>query len=555
MSVFPIVVDSRPPYLSGGLIPQSVGLMPIGGSTLIEHVGARIASITHRNVRVVTDFAPCDGYTAALRQAYPSTDTVMPLSEFGPSLCNYEPSDWLLIVDPRYVPARGFDPASLMRDMFEGPPCATHLVALEENAGGTRDRVEFDPRGLVRRIQRYYDDVTWSVTSGVICSLVPVSCAVKAISVPLTSLAGLRTALAAQGVPSRDIPVRGGVYDVGREGGLLGLTEFVLGNETWTPTPVGAQRTQVDPTARILGQVVLHDGAVVEAGATILGPSVIGAGARVNQGAVVAQCVVTAGTVVDAGRRERSRVITGASTAHEGQASEPIHPAQGNDMRRSQTPQRLYPRIKTGLEAAIALVALVLLSPLLVLIAILIKLDSRGSIFYGDLREAAPGRVFRCFKFRTMAVGADARQRELMAANQLDGPQFKLTHDPRVTRVGRFLRATSLDELPQLINVLLGQMSLVGPRPSPFRENQLCVPWRDARLSVKPGITGLWQVCRHSRNGGDFHQWISYDMEYVRHMSFWVDVKIIAATVIAIAGRQGHVPLSWIIHSDKPDHN
>jgi lipopolysaccharide/colanic/teichoic acid biosynthesis glycosyltransferase len=525
--------------------------MPIGASTLIEHVGSRIAAVTHRKVRVITDFAPCEGYTTALRRAFSSTETVMPLSEFGPSLCNYEPSDWVLIVDARYVPARGFDPASLIRNMFEGPPTATHLVALEENAGGTRDRVEFDPRGLVRRIQRYYDDVTWSVASGVICSLVPVSCAVKATSAPLTSLAGLRTALAAQGVPSRDIPVRGGVYDLCRPGGLLGLTELVLSNDSGVVS--GVQTYQVDPTARIMGQVVLHPGAVVEAGATILGPSVIGAGARVGEGAVIAQSVVTPGTVVSAGRRERSRVITDDETARE--ASEPIHPAQGDDMRQSQKPQRLYPRIKTVLEAAIALVALIVLSPLLLLIAIMVKLDSRGSIFYGDLREAAPGRVFRCFKFRTMAVGADARQRELMAANQVDGPQFKLTHDPRVTRVGRFLRATSLDELPQLFNVLLGQMSLVGPRPSPFRENQLCVPWRDARLSVKPGITGLWQVCRHSRSGGDFHQWISYDLEYVRHMSLWVDLKILAATVVAVAGRRGHVPLSWIIRSDKPDHN
>ena len=137
-----------------------------------------------------------------------------------------------------------------------------------------------------------------------------------------------------------------------------------------------------------------------------------------------------------------------------------------------------------------------------------------------------------------------------MATNQMDGPQFKMDRDPRVTRLGRMLRAISLDELPQLLNVAVGQMSLVGPRPSPFRENQMCIPWREARLSVRPGITGLWQVCRHERATGDFHQWIYYDLLYVRHMSPWVDLKILFATVITLGGK-GHVPLSWVIPPSK----
>jgi lipopolysaccharide/colanic/teichoic acid biosynthesis glycosyltransferase len=104
----------------------------------------------------------------------------------------------------------------------------------------------------------------------------------------------------------------------------------------------------------------------------------------------------------------------------------------------------------------------------------------------------------------------------------------------------------NMDELPQLINVFLLQMSLVGPRPSPFRENQLCIPWRDGRLSVRPGITGLWQVCRHHRSQGDFHQWIHFDLLYVRHVSFLVDVKILAATLLTLGGKWP-VPLSWIV--------
>jgi hypothetical protein len=121
-----------------------------------------------------------------------------------------------------------------------------------------------------------------------------------------------------------------------------------------------------------------------------------------------------------------------------------------------------------------------------------------------------------------------------------------MEHDPRVTRLGHWLRKFSLDEIPQLFNVLLGQMSFVGPRPSPFRENQMCVPWREARLSVLPGITGLWQVCRHDRSFGDFHQWIYYDLLYVRHMAPLVDLKILVATAITLGGKTS-VPLDWIL--------
>ncbi len=134
-----------------------------------------------------------------------------------------------------------------------------------------------------------------------------------------------------------------------------------------------------------------------------------------------------------------------------------------------------------------------------------------------------------------MRLGADALQGQLRAINEVDGPQFKLSNDPRLTKLGNFLRRTNVDELPQLINVLLGHMSLVGPRPSPDCENQLCPPWRRTRLSVRPGITGLWQVLRlRDQDQSDFQEWIYYDVEYVRHQSFWLDVQIILYTPISM---------------------
>jgi lipopolysaccharide/colanic/teichoic acid biosynthesis glycosyltransferase len=126
---------------------------------------------------------------------------------------------------------------------------------------------------------------------------------------------------------------------------------------------------------------------------------------------------------------------------------------------------------------------------------------------------------------------------ELASKNQADGPQFFIDDDPRITKVGRIMRKTHLDELPQFLNVLMGHMSVVGPRPSPRDENQYCAEWRDARLSVRPGITGLWQVRRTRLKGRDFQEWIKYDIQYVETMNWFLDIKLIWQTVLVIARR------------------
>ena len=194
-----------------------------------------------------------------------------------------------------------------------------------------------------------------------------------------------------------------------------------------------------------------------------------------------------------------------------------------------------YPYVKRCMDVVFSLLALTVTLPLFIMVAILVKLTSPGPVFYADRRQGRGGAEFRCYKFRTMVANAAEKQAELRKLNEVDGPQFKMTDDPRLTNIGRWLRKYNVDELPQFINVLLGQMSLVGPRPSPDRENQLCPGWRRTRLSLRPGITGLWQVLRLRDFGpSDFQEWIYYDLEYARHQSFWLDCLIIAYTPFTV---------------------
>jgi len=166
--------------------------------------------------------------------------------------------------------------------------------------------------------------------------------------------------------------------------------------------------------------------------------------------------------------------------------------------------------------------------PLMAVIAVAVLLDSRGPIFYVSERIGKRGRVFPCFKFRTMVKDAEKKKRDLAALNERDGILFKVSNDPRVTRVGRILRKYSLDELPQFFNVFRGEMSVVGPRPPIASEVEKYELEHFRRLEVLPGLTGLWQV--HARQDSSFAKYIELDTAYVENWSFWLDVKILMRT-------------------------
>ncbi|HYO41934.1 MAG TPA: sugar transferase [Candidatus Limnocylindrales bacterium] len=192
--------------------------------------------------------------------------------------------------------------------------------------------------------------------------------------------------------------------------------------------------------------------------------------------------------------------------------------------------------VKRLLDVVIATLALLVLAPFLALIALAIRLEDRGPVFFRQTRVGLHGRPFPIVKFRTMVPDAEARLAELTGRNEIEGPAFKVADDPRITRIGRRLRRASLDELPQFWNVLLGQMSVVGPRPPLPGEVSGYDLWHRRRLSMKPGITGLWQVS--ARLEADFDRWVELDLRYIDRWSLWLDLKIMLRTVPAmLSGR------------------
>lgn len=193
--------------------------------------------------------------------------------------------------------------------------------------------------------------------------------------------------------------------------------------------------------------------------------------------------------------------------------------------------------MKRLVDVLLACIGLLASAPIWLAVVIAIKLDSPGPALFVQDRVGFHGRVFRFYKFRSMHVNAERRLAEIQAQNEVDGPVFKMRRDPRVSRVGAFLRRTSLDELPQLLNVLKGDMSMVGPRPPLPREVEKYRPGDVIRLSVKPGLTCLWQV--RGRSTLSFDTWMEYDREYVRDLSLWLDVRILVRTVWAVLSCRG----------------
>ena len=299
---------------------------------------------------------------------------------------------------------------------------------------------------------------------------------------------------------------------------------------------------KVPRNAELIGPLAIGDEVEIGEDAVVVGPTVIGPKSRISPGVVVRRGFVPPETQVGSGSIGLANVIQ--STNHSSVALLPprmalerpirlakVIEAAGRPRPLSDFRQQAFIFTKRAMDILGSLLFLAFTLPLYPLIAIAIKLNSPGPVFYAHLRQGRGGRNFKCWKFRTMVINADDFKADLMAKNEVDGPQFKIKRDPRIFAVGSWLRRLNIDEWPQFFNVLLGDMSIVGPRPSPDRENQMCPAWREARLSVRPGITGLWQVSRKREVETDFQEWIYYDVQYVKKQSIWLDIRILFKTV------------------------
>jgi lipopolysaccharide/colanic/teichoic acid biosynthesis glycosyltransferase len=342
------------------------------------------------------------------------------------------------------------------------------------------------------------------------------------------------------------INIGGTIMDLGTEEGLLGVIAARLGSRDtngYQEKILHKDGIKIATGARLIGKVCLGQDINIGPNAIIVGPTVISNGVKIAKGVVIKTSVVGSGVSVPPNSIIQNRVlingqklqkyirrakadcktvITDGATYYKNSCT--------NNFRT--WPKYSYPRcVKRIADIIIAMVLIILLAPVFPIIAVVIKLTSLGPVFFRDIRQGLHGKIFNCLKFRTMLVGADYLQDKLRSLNQADGPQFKMSDDPRLSPIGKFLRDTYIDEIPQFFNVLLGKMSIVGPRPSPESENTLCPPWRDARLSVRPGITGLWQVCRTRQPMKDFQEWIYYDTKYVRDLSLRMDLLICWKTI------------------------
>jgi lipopolysaccharide/colanic/teichoic acid biosynthesis glycosyltransferase/ADP-glucose pyrophosphorylase len=339
--------------------------------------------------------------------------------------------------------------------------------------------------------------------------------------------------------------------DAGRVSSLS--STMMIANGIWV-----GENVSISPRANLFGPIVIGSGSVIEGDAQIIGPAVIGERCVLEKGALARECMVGNDVVLEANARVQYCVVDHGirftsgelfsntvvvddaeavdasllAVEHAIAGVSAVNPSVLNSQKRP-----LFLFAKRGFDIIAAFLGLAFMSPVLFLIAVAIKWDSHGPVFFRQKRCGRGGHDFGMLKFRTMVIDAEQQQKKFESRKSTDGPMFKLENDPRITRVGRFLRKTSLDELPQLINVLRGEMSLVGPRPLVMNEMKCSPSWRTIRLRVKPGMTGLWQVS--GRSEAQFHDWIRYDVHYVMSQCMRMDLRILMRTIRVVFKKVG----------------
>ena len=486
-------------------------------------------------------FVPSQWKVACMSSGVGHYDSELPL---GPPLGRkLALGDWLVLCNGAYF--TDIDPLASVRSL-NGQAGDVLAVNVSPRLKSGNELVRIASNGEVAGFRRFYDD---AVMRGEFPDQWPHYLLIRACC--LERLAPNGTIPADFGVfasrcRSNDLVLKsaqigGNLLDLATEQGLLRLLTQAINGER---RPVRDYPEAEPPNVRIIGDVVRGKDVVISEGALVVGPSLIGNRARIGNLAVVRASVVGENVSIPANSFTEHRILF----ENDGANRQAIR-ANGSEQSAAMTIGgserkanfRTWPAFsyaacgKRIADITASIFILALLAPLFPIIAAVIKLTSPGPVFFRHKREGLHGKEFDCIKFRTMIVGSDKIQQLLRRRNQVDGPQFKMAKDPRITAVGRFLRDTFIDEIPQFINILRGDMSVVGPRPSPRAENVTGAPWRDCRLSVRPGVTGLWQISRTRRPGHDFQEWIHYDTMYVRHLSLGTDLSIVFRTITKLA--------------------
>jgi lipopolysaccharide/colanic/teichoic acid biosynthesis glycosyltransferase len=449
----------------------------------------------------------------------------------------YNPDSWLVVSNVRFATQIN---SNLLENILSDIQADIVAVNAVPELLGTCEKTRLTPDDNIAGFRRLYTDSFELVPNHndwphyLFIKAYAFKKLLNDITLP-ESFSSIRNNCQSNSMILRTVNVGGTVMDLNTEKGLLDLCKTVLS----TPGKIkfGIHNSnKISKDSRFIGKVLLGENVRIDPNVIIVGPAIICRNVHIENGTAINSSIIGPEVRMPQKQNVNNRVIKDTKYDWKNNTDGPdrVLCPEHNVIQQMSSygtnrnwPLFSYARcLKRITDCFIAIIVLILFAPLIPFIALAIKLNSPGPVFFKDKRQGLHGKEFNCLKFRTMVTGADKIQEKLRFISQVDGPQFKMSNDPRISAVGRFLRETYIDEIPQFFNVLFGQMSVVGPRPSPESENTLCPFWRDARLSVRPGITGLWQIRRTRVPMKDFQEWILYDTEYVRNLSLKTDLWI-----------------------------
>jgi lipopolysaccharide/colanic/teichoic acid biosynthesis glycosyltransferase len=414
-----------------------------------------------------------------------------------------------LLIDPGTLAI--FRLAPLIETLSWVQPTVMFLRLLSRDQIQYRERVLTDKSGNFVRFQRLYGAAMARPTRAALTRDATIAAAWQSSNT--SSVAWRKLRRESRALRREIATIHGRAFDRNDDESVASFVKELMNLWNYPPSTIPEIR-------KAATNVWAHEGAEFDRSVRFIGSAWVGAGRKIAPGSTV---VGPAVLWDDPSHQVKANGVRWAELEPTRTIVAPQRPDAANRSR--------VPFGKRAFDIVFALAATIVTLPIYAVVMLLIWLEDGRPFFFLHKRQTLGGREFPCIKFRSMRKDAEQIKAELAKANKADGPQFFIPDDPRLTRVGSFIRKTNIDELPQFINVLLGHMSIVGPRPSPASENQFNPTWRDARLSVRAGITGLWQVSRTRRRGFDFQEWIKYDLEYVQNASWWMDVAIILRTL------------------------